>query len=106
MPRCVDKTNAMVGIFEKLLAGRHCLEDALLSLESETISNATSLGDKAHQRLRLVSVELVEDEDPGRIGIRVYYSLDVGGEVVLRSSRSNGWQNRLACRHIKVGNEA
>lgn len=51
-------------------------------------------------------VELIEDENPGRVGICVDGPSDVLAKVLLRSSRPDGRQNRLACRHIEVGDEA
>ena len=106
MSRCIDKANVMVRIFEEGLAGRHRVKDAFLALGPEAIVNAASFGDETYECFRFVGVELVEDEDPHGIGVRVDGAPDVRGEVLFRSSRPDGRQNRLSCRYFEVGDEA
>ena len=105
MPRRVDKANPVVWIFEESLASRHRLEDAFLALGAEVVGNPASFGDEADQRFRFVRIELVEDEDPSRIGIHIYRASYMRDEVLLCSSRPDRRLNRFSCGHIEVGDE-
>ena len=51
-------------------------------------------------------VELVSDEDPGRVRVHVDGLLDVSNKVLLGSCRPNGWHDHLSCYYIEVCNEA
>lgn len=106
MARGVDEANAVVGGFQEGFAGRHRGEDTGLALGPEVLANAATLGYKLDQRDGLVGIELVEDEDPTGVGISVDGATDVRSEVLFRSRRPDGWQNRLACGDLEVGDEA
>ena len=78
MAWCVDEADAVFGLLEELLAGGHRLEDSGLSFDAEVVRDPTSLGDQLDEGLGLVSVELVEHEDPGCIRVGVDGRSDVG----------------------------
>ena len=59
MPRGVDKANAVVRVFEELLAARHRLDNAYLPFDPEVNFGTAPSSDEAHQRFRLVGVELI-----------------------------------------------
>ena len=106
MPGRVDEADPMTGVLKEHLPGRHGLEDAALALEPEVDGDVAAFGDEPHKHLRLVSVELVENEDPDRLWVLVDGSPNVLGEVFLGPGWADGWLDCLPRRDLEVRDQA
>ena len=60
----VDDADAVIWVFEERFAGRHGLEDALLTLDPEVFVDAATLCHQPDERLRLVGVQVLTTWPP------------------------------------------
>src|SRR3974377_736110 len=77
----VDKANAMAGIREKGGTGTHGCQVAAFPFDAQVLLDATLCSHQTHQGLRLMSVELISDEDPGCLWVSLDGLSDMSGEV-------------------------
>ena len=76
------------------------------TLDAEVVIDAAALRYQPHERLRLMRVELVEDEDPGAVRVGVDGAGHVSGEVLLVSRGPDAGEDDLACGHVEVRDKA
>ena len=67
MPGCVDKANAMTGIGEQGGTRWHGGEMSAFAFDAQVFLNPAVPGEQAHQRLRLMGVELIRNKDSGGV---------------------------------------
>ncbi len=73
------------------------------ALDAQLLLNATQLGHQTDQRFGLMRVELVGNEDPARLRIRLEGRLDVGSEVGFGAGGSQAGCDDLSSGHIQIG---
>jgi len=109
-PRCVTRgvheTNPVSRVFEELPSSRHRLENAGAPFDAQISVDAAPLSNEPDKRLRLVRIELIEHDDPARVGVRVDGMPDVFGKVRLSPSRADGRGDGLAGRHKEARDQA
>lgn len=106
MPGCVDKSDSVAGVFEEGLSRGHPLEDSLSALDPELLVKPTSSGDHTDERFGLVGVELIDDEDPGALGIGVDRLVDVGQKIGFGTGRPHSGSDDHSGGHFEVGDQA
>lgn len=106
MARSIHEADAVLRVFEELFACCHILQDPALILEAEIADNLAALCNEPYKRLRFVRVELIDHECPGGVGIGVDGLLNVGGEVLLCSSRSDARTDDFTRDHVEVREQA
>ena len=79
---------------------------ATFALDTEILLDATLLGHQAHQRLRLMGVELISDEEPARLRVCLDGLDDVSGEVGFGAGGTQAERDDLASSHIQIGDQA
>ena len=82
------------------------LEDAAPSLFSDVVFDAAPLGDPLNKRLGHVCVELIDDKDPGSIGVAVDRSADMRDEVLFGAGGADGVVQNLPRGNVEVSDEA
>src|ERR1035438_7342286 len=97
-----DKTNAMAGIREKGGTRCHRGELSTFAFDAQILLDSAVLGDQKHQCLRLMSVELIGDNNPRSFWISLDGLLDVCGKIFLRASWSNRWSNDLTRGDLEI----
>ena len=102
MPWGVVKANTMRGISQELAARLFRLQDAGFTFEPEVFLNPTALGDPFDECCREVVIELISDEDPSRLRIRLDSGHEVSGEVRLGARRTEGRTDDFAGHDIEV----
>jgi hypothetical protein len=102
----VDEANAMAGAGEKGGTRAHIGEVAAFALDAQVLLDATLLGHQTHQGLRLMGVELIGDEDPGGLWIRLDGLFDVSGEVGFGACGSKAGHDDSPGGHLQIGNQA
>lgn len=105
VPGRVDEANAMGRVREKGGPRLHRGQMTAFALDAEILLNATQLGHQADQRFGLMRVELVGNEDPARLRIRLDGLFDVSDEVGFGAGGSNAGSHDLAGGHIQIGNQ-
>ncbi len=106
----VDKADTVAGVSEKGFTRLYAVQDAdaRLALDAQTsfVKVAfTVLVDQAHQRLGLMSVELVDDEDPLRLRIGLERLFGVRGKVCFGAGWADGGSHDLSCGDLEVGDQ-
>src|SRR5258708_942674 len=101
---CVVKHNVVRWIMQKGGPAFHGLQDAALALDTQRLqSNPRSLSYPAHQRFRLMDVEIVQDDVPLRSCRRTSnQALEVGQGILLGARRSPGWFDDLSGPHVEI----
>jgi hypothetical protein len=77
----------------------------LLRVLPQFLLDATQLGHQANQRFGLMGVELIGDEDPARLRIRLDGLFDVSDEVGFRARGSTAGSQDLSSGHIQIGDQ-
>ncbi len=101
----VDEANAMAGVGEKSSARAHVGEVATFAFATQVLLDATLHSHQTHQGLRLMRVELISNEDPDRLWVRLNGLFDVSGEVGFGARGSQTGHNDLPSGHLQVGNQ-
>ena len=78
---------------------------ATFALDTQILLDTTLRGYQAHQRFRLMGVELVGDKDPRRLGIGLNGLGDVGCEVGFGAGGSNAGCHDLSGGDIQIGDQ-
>ena len=102
----IHEANTMAGVGEKGGARAHGGEVAAFAFDAQVFLDATLCGHQAHQRLRLMGVELIGDKDPGGLWIGLDGPGDVRGKVGFGARGSNAGNNDLPGGHVKIGDQA
>ncbi len=102
----VDEANAMTGVGEKSRTRVHVGEVAAFAFDAQVFLDATLRGHQTHQGLRLMGVELIGDEDPGRLGVRLDRLGDVSAKVGFGAGGSQAGRDNLAGGHLQIGDQA
>ena len=102
----VDHANAMGRVGEKGGPRLHRGQMATFALDPQLLLDATQLGYQANQRFGLMGVELIGDEDPARLWIRLDGLFDVGSEVGFGAGRSQAGHDNLPGGHLQIGDQA
>ena len=76
------------------------------AFDAEILLNATHLGHQADQRLGLMRVELIGNEDPACLWISCDSLFDVSGEVGFGAGGTQAGRDDLASSHIQIGDQA
>jgi len=103
VPGRVDQANAMGRVREKGGPRLHRGQMTAFALDAQLLLNATQLGHQTDQRFGLMRVELVGNEDPARLRIRLDGRLDVGSEVGFGAGGSQAGCDDLSSGHIQIG---
>lgn len=103
---CVDEANAMGGVGEKSSTRAHAGEVAAFAFDTQVLLDATLRRYQAHQGLRLMRVELIGDEDPGRLGVRLDGLGDVSGEAGFGAGGSKAGRDDLTGGHLQISDQA
>jgi len=77
----------------------------LLRVLAQFLLDITLRSDQAHQRFGLMSVKLIGDKDPGRLGVRLNGLSDVSGKVGFGARGSHAGSHNLSGGHVQVGNQ-
>src|SRR6266567_6071646 len=77
----------------------------LLRVLAQFLLDITLRRDQAHQRFGLMSVKLIGDKDPGRLGVSLNGLSDVSGKVGFGARGSNAGSHDLSGGHVQVGNQ-
>lgn len=97
----VDKADAMSGVCEKRSPRRHGSQNAAAPLFAERIAgNAAPLGHVADDQFARVSVQVVNDEDPRGIGIRLNHAVKIFQEVLFRTRLADQRRDDLAGANV------
>src|SRR6266545_1388417 len=102
----IHKLNPVARIAQEGGAARQRLQNTALAFFAQVVGDRTALSDQSHQTFRLMGVELVADEQPHRIGIRIDGLGDMRGEVGFRAPRPQAGCDDLAGGNIEVGDQA
>ena len=95
----------MVGLGEKGGTRAHAGEVAAFAFDAEILLDTTLRSDQAHQRFRLMGVELIGDEDPGGFWIGLERLGDVSGKVGFGARGTKAGGHDLSGGHIKIGDQ-
>lgn len=101
----VDKANAMAGVGEKRRTRAHGGEVAAFAFDTQLLLNGALRRHQTHQGLRLMSVELIGDEDPGRLRVRLNGLSDMSGEVGFGAGGSQAGHDDAPGGHLQIGNQ-
>ncbi len=101
----VRETNAMARVGEKGCTGAQAGEMATFAFDAQFLLDVTLRSDQAHQRFGLMSVKLIGDKDPGRLGVSLNGLSDVSGKVGFGARGSNTGSHDLSSGHVQVGNQ-
>jgi hypothetical protein len=96
----------MARVREKGGTRLHRGEMTAFAFDAQLLLDATLLGYQAHQGLRLMGIEVIGDEDPSGLWIRLDGLSNVGGEIGLRAGGSNTGRHDLSGRHLQIGDQA
>src|SRR5258708_9965861 len=91
-------------VMQKGRAAFHRLQDAALAFDTQRLeSNPLLLSDPAHQRFRLMDIEIVQDNMPLR-GCRIAgnQALEVGEGILLGARWATGWLDDVPGHHIEI----
>src|SRR5664279_2105787 len=102
MLRGIHKTNAMLGVLQKLSAGVHALQNAGFAFLTQWIFYAAEFRHTGYQRSRLVGIDLVGNEDPFCFGVGGHGGTDVVDKVLFCASVPDGGADHFAGGHLKV----
>ncbi|SRR5258708_16032477 len=100
-----NETNAMARVGEKGSACAQAGEMATFAFDAQCLLDVTLRSDQAHQRFGLMSVELIGDKDPGRLGVSLNGLSDVSGKVDFGARGSDAGSHDLSGGHVQVGNQ-
>lgn len=102
----VDEANAMAGVGEKSRTRAHAGEVAAFAFDAQILLDATLRRHQTHQGLRLMRVELIGDEDPSRLRVRLDGLGNVSDEVGFGARGSQAGCDDLAGGHLQIGDQA
>ena len=105
MLRRVDKTDPMRLRLQKPTTTRHRGQDTPLAFLAQVLVDSAALSHQAHQALRLMRVQAINDEDPSSLGIGFYRLGDMPGEVRLLARRSYRGRDHATGGHFQVGKQ-
>ena len=78
---------------------------ATFAFDAQVLLDITLRSDQAHQRFRLMGVELISDKDPGGVRIGLDGLGDVSGKVGFGARGSNAGSDDLSSGHIQIGDQ-
>src|SRR5947207_1902752 len=89
---CVVKHNLVRWILQKGCPTFHGLQDSALAFDPQRLSHALPLSCPAHERLRLMNIQIVQDDVPlGGCRLTRNQALEVGKGILLRACWPPGW---------------
>ena len=100
-----DEAHAMIRVGEKGRTGVQASKVATFAFDAQLLLDVTLRSDRAHQRFRLMSIELIGDKDPAGIQIGLESLGDVSGKVDLGARGSNAGSDDLSGGHVQVGDQ-
>ncbi len=101
----IHEANAMARVGEKGCTSAHAGEMTPFAFDAEILLDGTPLCYQAHQRFRLMDVELISDKDPGSVRIGLEGLGDVSGKVGFGARGSNAGSHDVSGRDIQVGDQ-
>lgn len=101
----VDEADAMLGITQIGLSGFHALENAPFAFFTEDLIVTERLSDEVHERLALMGIELITQDDKVCQGIGLDQSLDVFNKVGFGPRMSNRRGDEVASRKVQISSQ-
>src|SRR5258708_4059126 len=95
----------MLGITEIGLSGLHALEDAPFAFFPKDLIVTKSLGNEEHQRLALMGIELITQDDEVCRGIGLDQSLYVFNKISFGPRVGNRWGDEFARRKVDIAGQ-
>ncbi len=102
----VDEANAVGQVREKGCPRLHRGQMTAFAFDAQVFLDVTLHSHQKHQGLRLMSVELIGDEDPGRLWVRLNGLGDVSSEVGFGAGGSKAGHDHSPRGHLQIGNQA
>src|SRR6266571_5875333 len=105
MSGSIHEANAMAGVGEKRSACAHASQMAAFAFEAQIFLDTTLLSYQTHQRLGLVGIELIGNEDPASLWIRLDGLGDVRGKIGFGARGSQARRHDLPAGPLQIGNQ-
>lgn len=102
----IDEADAMSFILQEGHAGLLRFQDPAATFLAQVKIQLATFGNQAHQRLRAVDIELVNDKDPAGLWVEIDRAFDVLGKIRFCAGCSNRRRDAFARSNFQIGNQS